>query len=61
MESARWWRDGHLKQEVLERTNLPAFLALFKNVVFPNITLVGNSVPYLNTPTYKIMFQTKEL
>jgi hypothetical protein len=41
------------KQEVLERTNLPTFLTLFKNViciktsVWPNITLVGNSVPIL--------------
>jgi hypothetical protein len=37
-----------MKQEVLERTNLPTFLTLFKNVictktsVCPNITLVGN-------------------
>jgi hypothetical protein len=42
-----------LKQEVLEGTNLPTFLTLFKNViciktsVCPNITLVGNSVPVL--------------
>jgi hypothetical protein len=42
-----------IKQEVLERTNLPTFLTLFKNViciktcVCPNITLVGNSVPIL--------------
>jgi hypothetical protein len=55
----------NFKQEVLERTNLPTFLTLFKNViciktsVWPNITLVG--IPYWNTPTYKIMFQTKEL
>jgi hypothetical protein len=41
------------KQEVLDRTNLPTFLTLFKNViciktsVCPNITLVGNSVPIL--------------
>jgi hypothetical protein len=41
---------GRFKQEVLERTNLPTFLTLFKNViciktsVCPNITLVGNSV-----------------
>jgi hypothetical protein len=41
------------KQEVLERTNLPTFLTLFKNViciktsVCPNITLVGNSVPII--------------
>jgi hypothetical protein len=40
-------------REILERTNLPTFLTLFKNViciktsVFPNITLVGNSVPIL--------------
>jgi hypothetical protein len=40
-----------LKQEVLERTNLPTFQTLFKNVmciktsVCPNITLVGNAVP----------------
>jgi hypothetical protein len=38
------------KQEVLERTNLPTFLTLFKNVICiktsicPNITLMGNSV-----------------
>jgi hypothetical protein len=42
-----------LEQEVLERTNLPTFLTLFKNViciktsVCPNITLLGNSVPIL--------------
>jgi hypothetical protein len=42
-----------LKQEVLERTDLPTFLTLFKNViciktsVCPNTTLVGNSVPIL--------------
>jgi hypothetical protein len=41
------------KQEVLERTNLPTFLTLFKNVIFiktsvcPNITLVGKSVHIL--------------
>jgi hypothetical protein len=41
------------KQEVLERTNLPTFLTLFKNViciktsVCPNTTLVGNSVAIL--------------
>jgi hypothetical protein len=41
------------EQEVLERTNLPTFLTLFKNViciktsVCPNITSVGNSVPIL--------------
>jgi hypothetical protein len=41
------------EQEVLERTNLPTFLTLFKNViciktsVCPNITLVGKSVPIL--------------
>jgi hypothetical protein len=41
------------QQEVLERSNLPAFLTLFKNViciktsVCPNITLVGNSVSIL--------------
>jgi hypothetical protein len=40
-------------QEVMERTNLPTFLILFKNViciktsVFPSISLVGNSVPIL--------------
>jgi hypothetical protein len=40
-------------QEVLERTNLPIFLTLFKiaicikTSVCPNITLVGNSVPIL--------------
>jgi hypothetical protein len=39
-----------IKQEVLERINLPTFLTLFKNViciktsVCPNITLMGNSV-----------------
>jgi hypothetical protein len=44
------------KQEVLERTNLPTFLALFKNViciktsVCPNITSVGISVPILKHP-----------
>jgi hypothetical protein len=43
------------KQEVLERTNLPTFLTLFKNViciktsVCPNITLVGGSVPILKS------------
>jgi hypothetical protein len=43
---------GHsCKEEGLERTNLPTFLTLFKNViciktsVCPNITFVGNSVP----------------
>jgi hypothetical protein len=42
-----------LRQEVLERTNLPTFLTLFKNViciktsVCVNITLVGISVPIL--------------
>jgi hypothetical protein len=51
MIGAIW--EVFLKQEVLERTNLPTFLTLFKNViciktsVFPNITLVGNSVPIL--------------
>jgi hypothetical protein len=41
------------EQEVLERTNLPTFLTLFKNVIYiktsfcPNMTLVGNSVPIL--------------
>jgi hypothetical protein len=41
------------KQEVLERSNLPTFLTLFKNLIYiktsvcPNITLVGNSVPIL--------------
>jgi hypothetical protein len=41
------------EQEVLERTNLPTFLTLFKNVIYnkttvcPNITLVCNSVPIL--------------
>jgi hypothetical protein len=41
------------KQEVLERTNLPTILTLFKNVIYiktsvcPNINLVGNSVPIL--------------
>jgi hypothetical protein len=45
--------QNNVKQEVLERTNLPTFLTLFKNViclktsVCPNITLVGNSVPIL--------------
>jgi hypothetical protein len=45
--------DVNLKQEVLERTNLPTFLTLFKNVnciktsVCSNITSVGNSVPIL--------------
>jgi hypothetical protein len=48
-QSSKWY----WKQEVLERTNLPTFLTLFKNVicnktsVCPNITLVGNSVPIL--------------
>jgi hypothetical protein len=48
---ARHW--SKLKQEVLERTNLPTFLTLFKNVVCiktsvcHNITLVVNSVPML--------------
>jgi hypothetical protein len=43
-------QKGINQQEVPERTNLPAFLTLFKNViciktsVCPNITLVGNSV-----------------
>jgi hypothetical protein len=43
-------RCPETKQEVLERTNLPTFLTLFKNViciktsVCPNITLVG--IPY---------------
>jgi hypothetical protein len=47
------WSDREKKQEVLERTNLPTFLTLFKNViciktsVCPNINLVGNSVPIL--------------
>jgi hypothetical protein len=49
------WQIGNFikKQEVLERTNLPTFLTLFKNViciktsVCPNITLVGNFVPIL--------------
>jgi hypothetical protein len=46
-------RDIEKKQEVLERTNLPTFLTLFKHViciktsVCPNIALVGNSVPIL--------------
>jgi hypothetical protein len=46
-------KGSHIKQEVLERTKLPAFLTSFKNVmciktsVCPNITLVGNSVPIL--------------
>jgi hypothetical protein len=45
--------EASYKQEVLERTNLPTFLAPFKNVICiktsvgPNITLVGNSVPIL--------------
>jgi hypothetical protein len=42
-----------IKQEVLEKTNLPTFLILFNNViciktrVCPSITLVGNSAPIL--------------
>jgi hypothetical protein len=42
-----------IKQEVMERTNLPTLVTLFKNVIciktsiYPNITLVGNSVPIL--------------
>jgi hypothetical protein len=49
-DSLFWSR---IKQEVLERTNLPTFLTLFKNViciktsVCRNIILVGNSVPIL--------------
>jgi hypothetical protein len=45
------WQVGI--QEVLERTNLPTFLTLFKNVICIKtsictiITLVGNSVPIL--------------
>jgi hypothetical protein len=45
--------DSRLEQEVLERTNLPTLLTLFKNFiciktsVCPNIALVGNSVPIL--------------
>jgi hypothetical protein len=45
--------DTVLQQEVLERTNLPTFLTLLKNViciktsVCPNITFVGNFVPIL--------------
>jgi hypothetical protein len=41
------------RKQVLERTNLPTFLTLFKNViciktsVCPNVTLVGNSIPIL--------------
>jgi hypothetical protein len=48
-----WMLVKNRKQEVLERTNLPTFLILFKNViciktsVCPNITLVGNSVPIM--------------
>jgi hypothetical protein len=47
------YRGQIIQQEVLERTNLPTFLTLFKNViciktsVCPNITSVGNSVPIL--------------
>jgi hypothetical protein len=46
-------KTRQLQQDVLERTNLPTFLTLFKNAiciktsVCPNITLVGNSVPIL--------------
>jgi hypothetical protein len=45
--------EALILQEVMERTDLPTFLTLFKNViciktsVCPNITLVGNSVPIL--------------
>jgi ascorbate-specific PTS system EIIC-type component UlaA len=52
------------KQEVLERTNLPTFLTLFKNVIFittsvcTNITLVGNcshieTLPHKNNVSKK--------
>jgi hypothetical protein len=47
------WHQEEIQEEVLERTNLPIFLTLFKNViciktsVCPNITLVDNSVPIL--------------
>jgi hypothetical protein len=55
------------KQEVLKRTNLPNFLALFKNViciktsVCPNITLVGSSVPILKHSHIPNYFSNKRI
>jgi hypothetical protein len=55
------------KQDVLERTNLPTFLTLFKNViciktsVCPSITLVGNSVSILKLSHIKNNVSNKRI